>query len=92
MPVGRMKPYAFLLALIVAMITGGAGVAAFFLQRAGYGPLVWGLLPFLALLVITSCLGVILGRAAASGVPPDAGRPGDPEERPREELRRGDDV
>lgn len=34
------------------------------LLRAGYGVLVWGLLPLLVLLLSAGVLGVILGRAA----------------------------
>ena len=84
----RANYYLFLLALLLAVpaLAGCAGVAAFLLRRAGYTFLVWGVLPLIALLLVTGCLGVILGRAAI-GAAPDARRPGDPEE-----PRRRDDV
>lgn len=52
------------LVLVVPVLAGGAGVAALLLLRAGYGVLVWGLLPLLGLLASAGVLGVALGRAA----------------------------
>ncbi len=61
-----MRPMQSLSILVgaVPILAVGAGVAAFLLMRAGYGVLVWGLLPFVGLLVISGALGLALGRAA----------------------------
>jgi hypothetical protein len=48
----------------VPLLVAGAGVAAFLLYQAGYGVLVWGLIPPVALIVLIVGIGVILGRAA----------------------------
>jgi hypothetical protein len=50
--------------LLLSLLGGGAGVAAFLLLRAGYGFLVWGLLPPLALILIAAILGAVLWWAA----------------------------
>ncbi len=42
-----------------------AGVASFLLLRAGYGFLVWGVLPFAASLLLVVTLGALFGRAAS---------------------------
>ncbi len=57
---------AMLFALVgaVPLIVGGAGLAAFLLQRAGFGIVVWGLLPVLGMLAVVGVLGVVLGKAA----------------------------
>jgi len=68
--------------LLLMLSGGGAGVVSFLLLRAGYGFPIWGLLPFLALLLIALVLGALLWWVAGGA------RPGGPEERPR----RGDDV
>lgn len=49
---------------VVPLLVGGAGVASFLLLRAGYGFLVWGVLPFLTLLLVAGTFGLVLGRAA----------------------------
>ena len=54
----------FLLLVTVRVLVGGAGVASFLLLRAGYGALVWALVPLLALLLLAGVLGVVTGRAA----------------------------
>lgn len=54
----------FVLLVTVPLLVGGAGVASFLLLRAGYGVLVWGLLPFLVLLALAGMLGIFIGRAA----------------------------
>ena len=81
--------------LLLSLFGTGAGLASFFLLRAGYGFLVWGLLPFLALVLAALVLITFVLRAA-SGKLPGAGRPGDPEEKPRDPRTRGsrggDDV
>ncbi len=74
----------------------GAGVLSFLLLRAGYGFVVWGVLPFLALVLVAVVFGVAVWRLTRSN-PPSIGRSGGPEEQPREGSRReesrgGDDV
>jgi hypothetical protein len=70
-PARRISPYilVFILTgavLLLALLGGGAGVAAFLLLRAGYGFLVWGLLPPLALILAAAILGAGLWWAAGS--------------------------
>jgi hypothetical protein len=80
-------------ALLLLVISGAsAGVVSFLLLRAGYDILVWGLLPFLSLLLICLALcGVVWW--AAGGALPGAGRGRDLREGSRsEESRREDDV
>lgn len=66
-----MDPKTLLFVLIgaVPILVVTAGVAAFLLLRAGYGPLVWGVAPFAALAVVVGLLGLILGRAAGGSLP-----------------------
>ena len=54
----------FVLLVTVPLLVGGAGVASFLLLRAGYGVLVWGLVPFLVLLLLAGVLAVVMGKAA----------------------------
>lgn len=68
--------------LILGLLGGGAGVASFLLLRAGYGFLVWGLLPVLTLLLAALALGIVLWWVTG-GHSPGSGQPGVPEERPR---------
>ena len=83
--------------LLLSLFGTGAGLASFFLLRAGYGFLVWGLLPFLALVLAALVLITFVLRAAGGRLP-GAGRPGgDPEEKRRDDPRArgsrgGDDV
>lgn len=56
----------YTLIAVIPLIVAGAGLAAFLLLRAGYGPLVWGVLPFLAMLALAGVIGAILGRAATN--------------------------
>jgi hypothetical protein len=60
------RPQNLLLVLIAAVpvIVAAALVVAVVLQRAGFGLLVWGLLPFLASMALIGVLGILLGRAA----------------------------
>ena len=97
----RISPYALLFVLtgavlFLVLLGAGAGAISFLLLRAGYGFLVWGLLPFLTLLLIALILGAVLWWAAGGSLP-GTGRRGDSEEKPRRGQprggpRRGDDV
>lgn len=78
----QMKLLYTLIAVIPAVVLG-AGLAAFLLLRAGYGPLVWGVLPFLGMLAVAGVIGLILGRAA-TGQRDDVSS--------RDRIRRDDDV
>ena len=65
------RPLTLLLVLVVTvpLLVGGAGAASLLLLRAGYGVLVWGLLPLLGLLLISGALGAAIGRAARHARP-----------------------
>ena len=87
--------------LLLSLLGGVAGVISFLLLRAGYSLLVWGLLPFLSLLLIAFVLGAVLWWAAggtllgvrrpgASGETPRKSSP--PEGQPHEGTHHGDDV
>ena len=90
------NPYAllFILVVTVPVVVGGAGLASFLLLRAGYGLLVGGGLPLLAMLLIVGCLGAILGRALDGNLPGRSGSPGEKSRggSSRKGTRRGDDV
>jgi hypothetical protein len=78
--------------LLLSLFGAGAGVVSFFLLRAGYGFVVWGVLPFLALVLVALVLGAAVWRLAG-GKLPGIGHSDDPEEKPRREgSRGGDDV
>lgn len=64
----RTQPMIMLFALLgaVPLLVGGAGLAALLLQRAGFGIVAWGMLPFLGLLAVVLVLGVVLGKAAVA--------------------------
>lgn len=49
---------------VVPVIVAVAFVVAIGLQRAGFGLVVWALLPFVASMALIGVLGVVLGRAA----------------------------
>jgi hypothetical protein len=91
----QQKTFLFILsgALLLLVISGAsAGVISFLLLRAGYEILVWGLLPFLSLLLISLalCGGVWW---AAGGALPGARRGRDSHKGLRSEgSRREDDV
>ena len=74
--------------LLLSLFGAGAGVVSFFLLRAGYGFVVWGVLPFLALVVVAVTFGVAVWRLTR-GNSQGIGRAGNPEEKPREGPRRG---
>ena len=78
--------------LLLSLFGTGAGVIAFLLLRAGYGFVAWGVLPFLALVLVTVVFGAAVWRLTRGNLL-DTGRFGGPEEKPRREgSRGGDDV
>jgi hypothetical protein len=83
--------------LLLPLFGGLAGVVSFLLLRAGYGFVVWGVLPFLALLLVTLVFGALVWRATG-GALPGIGRRDRTEEKPSGEHSsprrpdRGDDV
>ena len=89
----QQKTFLYILsgALLLLVFSGAsAGVISFLLLRAGYDVLVWGLLPFLSLLLISLALcGVVWW--AAGGALPGTGRDSR-EGPPGEGSRREDDV
>ena len=70
----RMHPQTLLFVLLgtVPLVVAGAGVAAFLLMRAGFGVLIWAVLPFLASLLAVAAIAFLLSRAAGG----DRGRDG----------------
>ena len=62
----RLRPETllFVLLLAVPLVVGVAGVAAFLLMRAGFGFLIWGVVPFVASLLAVAGLSFALSRAA----------------------------
>ena len=72
----RQLTLLFVLLVTVPVLVGGAGVASFVLLRAGYGVLVWALVPLLALLLLSGVLGVVAGRAARVSRPGGTEAPG----------------
>lgn len=85
----RMHPTAVLYMLIgavllLSLLGAGAGLASFVLLRAGYGFLVWGGVPFLALLLAALVLGAAVWWAAGGSLP-GTGR----KQEPRDESSRG---
>ena len=64
-----MRPRTLLLLMVsvVPVIVALAFVAAVLLQRAGFGWVVWALLPFGVSMAVVGVLGVLLGRAATRG-------------------------
>lgn len=59
------KKLLFVLLGVVPLCVAGSGIAAYLLQRAGYGLLVWGLVPLGGLLLVALILGGGLGWAAS---------------------------
>jgi hypothetical protein len=64
----RMRAQTLLFVLLgtVPLVVAGAGVVAFLLMRAGYGVLVWAVVPFVGSLLIVAALAFSLSRAARS--------------------------
>ena len=54
----------FVLVVTVPVVVAAAFVVAVLLQRAGFGLVVWALVPFLVSMALIAALGVYLGRAA----------------------------
>ncbi len=82
----RMEPKRLLFILLgaVPLVVLGGAVASVVLLRAGYGVLVWALLPFLGVLLVAVVLGLVLGRAA--GRHPGKGGPGNDNPRERNDV------
>ena len=64
-----MQPQTLLFVLLgtVPLVVAGAGVAAFLLMRAGFGFLIWGVVPFVASLLAVAAISFLLSRAARAG-------------------------
>ena len=84
----RQMKLLYTLIAVIPLVVAGAGLAAFLLLRAGYGPLVWGVVPFLAMLALAGVIGAILGRAATNRRGSDADAPS----RNLDQRRTDDDV
>ncbi|HET7478945.1 MAG TPA: hypothetical protein VFJ72_05445 [Rubrobacteraceae bacterium] len=82
----------YTLIAVIPIVVAGAGLAAFLLLRAGYGPLVWGVLPFLAMLALAGIIGAVLGRAATNRRVPRDDRPPRDTDRDTDQKRADDDV
>ena len=61
----RSQTLLLVLVTSVPVIVAVALLVALVLQRAGFGLVVWALLPFLTSMVLIGGLGLVLGRAAA---------------------------
>jgi hypothetical protein len=64
--INHMHPQTLLIILLgaVPLVVTSAGVAAFLLMRAGFGFLVWGVVPFVASLLAVAGISFLLSRAA----------------------------
>lgn len=60
----RPRTLLFVLISVVPVIVAVAFVVAVLLQRAGFGLVVWAILPFVVSMALIGILGVVLGRAA----------------------------
>lgn len=78
--------------LLLSLLGAGAGLASFLLLRAGYSFLVWGLLPFLALVLAALVLGAALWWAAGGTLPGTGRKQESRGDASREGPRRRDDV
>ena len=63
----RPRTLLFVMISAVPVIVALAFVVAVLLQRAGFGWVVWALLPFAVSMAVVGGLGVLLGRAATRG-------------------------
>lgn len=55
----------FILLGAVPVVVGGSGLASFLLLRAGYGILVWGVVPLFVSLFLVGMISALLGVAAS---------------------------
>lgn len=85
------KKLLFLLLGAIPLVVLGAGALSFVLLRAGYGFLVWAVLPFLGALLVGGVLGLVLGRAASGRHGPD-GSSGDGRYQDGDKPRKRNDV
>jgi membrane protein implicated in regulation of membrane protease activity len=71
-----MHPQTLLFVLLgaVPVVVACAGVSAFLLMRAGYGVVVWAVLPFVASLLAVAAIAFLLSRAARSDRGQDPGQ------------------
>ena len=60
-----MQNLLLVLISVVPVIVALAFVVAILLQRAGFGLVIWALLPFVVSMALIGALGLVLGRAAA---------------------------
>jgi membrane protein implicated in regulation of membrane protease activity len=90
--VNDTNPRTLLLILVgvVPLVVAITVLVSFLLLRAGYGLLVAGLLPFVAMVLVVAVMGVVFGRAANKRRVPD----GDRSSREPDDRRSGrrDDV
>jgi hypothetical protein len=82
----RLHPQTLLFVLLgtVPLVVAGAGVVAFLLMRAGYGVLVWAVVPFVGSLFIVAALAFSLSRAARSARGQNDGGPSQGRRRDRD--------
>lgn len=89
---GNMHPKTLLFILIgaVPVVVAVTVLTSFLLLRAGYGLLIAGLVPFVAMVLVVAVMGMVFGRAASGRRAPD----GDRSAREPEDSRSGrrDDV
>ncbi len=74
--------------LLLSLFGIGTGVVSFLLLRAGYGFVVWGMLPLLALIVVGNVVGVAAWRLAGGRLQRRE-RSDVPEDEPRGDSQRG---
>lgn len=65
----RPRTLLFVLISVVPVIVALAFVVAVLLQNAGFGWVVWALLPFAVSMVAIGVLGVLFGRTATRSTP-----------------------
>jgi hypothetical protein len=63
----RPRTLLFVMVSVVPVIVALAFVVAVLLQRAGFGWVVWALVPFAVSMAVVWGIGVALGRVAARG-------------------------
>ena len=71
----NMSPRTLLFVLVAAvpLVVTVAVVVALLLMRAGFGVLIWAVLPFMASMLVIAALGAFLGRAASGRQRPQRG-------------------